>query len=111
VFSEKIDDIEHLATLALRVIQPDKRRHQSAVSQPSKQSAAAQDSSIRPIHINVPEELLVDLRRRIPLKRPLRSSQPVISTWQSAEESAFSKGALRAGPKAVRRPAISAACH
>ena len=27
VFSERIDDIEHLPTLALRVIQPDKRRH------------------------------------------------------------------------------------
>jgi hypothetical protein len=30
VFSKKIDDIEHLTTLALLVIQPDKRRHSNS---------------------------------------------------------------------------------
>lgn len=32
---------------------------------PAKQSAAAEDVSIRPFHINVPEEELVDLHRRL----------------------------------------------
>jgi pimeloyl-ACP methyl ester carboxylesterase len=34
---------------------------------PAKPSSATQDESIRPFHINVPEEQLVDLRRRIGL--------------------------------------------
>jgi len=37
--------------------------------QPSKQSTAAEDDSIRPFHINVVEEQLVDLRRRIAATR------------------------------------------
>jgi len=32
---------------------------------PAKQSAAVEDDSIRPFHINVPEQQLVDLRRRL----------------------------------------------
>ena len=36
---------------------------------PAKSSAAADDKSIRPFQINVPEEALVDLRRRIAATR------------------------------------------
>src|SRR5271157_1478932 len=36
---------------------------------PAKQTAAAEDDSIRPFHINIPEEQLVDLRRRIAATR------------------------------------------
>jgi pimeloyl-ACP methyl ester carboxylesterase len=36
---------------------------------PEKLSAAAEDKSIRPFHVNIPEEQLVDLRRRIAATR------------------------------------------
>jgi pimeloyl-ACP methyl ester carboxylesterase len=36
---------------------------------PAKQTAAAEDDSIRPFHINVPEEQLVELRKRIATTR------------------------------------------
>jgi hypothetical protein len=36
---------------------------------PAKQTAAAEDDSIRPFHINIPEEQIVELRKRIAATR------------------------------------------